>query len=107
MYANGTGVPQDYVQSHLWYSLAATRLSSGMERQLAVEGRDRVSAKMTPAQLAEAHKLGSVEIHRELMTAATRWIMARKLLSVLSARIAMRLNSLSLQKKFSMRWRHL
>jgi len=53
------------------------------------------------------YALGSVEIHRELMTAATRWIMARKLLSVLSARIAMRLNSLSLQKKFSMRWRHL
>src|SRR5260370_28648896 len=51
--------------------------------------------------------LGSVEIHRELMTAATRWIMAWKLWSVLSARMAMRLNSLSLQQKFSIRWRHL
>ena len=51
--------------------------------------------------------LGPVEIHRELMTAAARWIMAAKLWSVLSARMAMRLNSLSLQKKFSMRWRHL
>ena len=49
------------------------------------------------------HGLGSVEIHRELMTAAARWIMAWKLWSVLSARIAVRLNSLSLQKKFSMR----
>src|SRR5713101_1125825 len=47
--------------------------------------------------------LGSVEVHRELMTAATRWIMAWKLWSVLSARMAMRLNSLSLQKKFSIR----
>src|SRR3954447_475971 len=33
--------------------------------------------------------------------------MASKLRSVLSARRAMRLNSLSLQKKFSIRWRHL
>ena len=41
------------------------------------------------------------------MTAAARWIMASKLWSVLSARMAMRLNSLSLQKKFSIRWRHL
>jgi transposase len=49
------------------------------------------------------HALGSVEIHRELMTAAARWIISRKLRSVLSARMAMRLNSLSLQKKFSIR----
>src|SRR6266571_1904156 len=48
-------------------------------------------------------RIGSVEIHRELMTAAARWIMAWKLWSVLSARMAIRLNSLSLQKKFSMR----
>ncbi len=47
--------------------------------------------------------LGSVEVHRELMTAAVRWIMASKLRSVLSARMAIRLNSLSLQKKFSIR----
>jgi hypothetical protein len=51
--------------------------------------------------------LGSVEVHRELMTAAARWIIAWKLRSVLSARMAIRLNSLSLQKKFSIRWRHL
>src|SRR6201993_2666950 len=47
------------------------------------------------------HGMGSVEIHRELMTTAARWIMAWKLWSVLSARRAMRLKSLSLQKKFS------
>ena len=44
-----------------------------------------------------------VGIHRELMTPAARRIMASKLRSVLQARIAMRLNSLSLQKKFSIR----
>ena len=47
--------------------------------------------------------LGTVEIHREFITAAARWIFAAKLWSVLSARMAMRLNSLSLQKKFSIR----
>ena len=47
--------------------------------------------------------LRPVEIHLEFMTAAARWMMALKLWSVLSARMAMRLNSLSLQKKFSMR----
>jgi hypothetical protein len=63
--------------------------------------RQRVRAEVAlgrPLQL-----LGSVEIHRELMTAATRWIIAWKLWSVLSARMAIRLNSLSLQKKFSIR----
>lgn len=53
------------------------------------------------------HTLRLVEIHRELMTAAQRWIIAPKLASVLSLRMAMRLNSLSLHKKFSMRCRHL
>ena len=47
--------------------------------------------------------LGSVEIHRELMTAAARWMAALKLELVLSARIAIRLNSFSLPKKFSIR----
>ncbi|MER8832879.1 hypothetical protein [Mesorhizobium sp. M0909] len=51
----------------------------------------------------EARKLRPVEIHREFMTAAARWMMALKVWSVLSARMAMRLNSLSLQKKFSIR----
>jgi hypothetical protein len=71
---------------------------------------ERARAKMALAypHPAKSHNpcaplLGSVEIHRELMTAATRWIMASKLWSVLSARMAIRLNSLSLQKKFSIR----
>ena len=50
-----------------------------------------------------ARELGPVDIHLEFMTAAARWMMALKLWSVLSARMAMRLNSLSLQKKFSIR----
>jgi len=47
--------------------------------------------------------LGSVENHRLLMIAAQALIIAAKLVSVLSLRMAIRLNSLSLQKKFSIR----
>ena len=47
--------------------------------------------------------LGRVGIHRDAMTAAARWIMAAKLWSVLSLRMAIRLNSFSLQKKFSIK----
>src|SRR3954452_3423705 len=51
--------------------------------------------------------LGRVDIHRVARTAPASWIIAAKLVSVLSYRVAMRRNSLSLQKKFSTRWRHL
>tara|TARA_B100000315_G_scaffold182645_1_gene171578 strand:+ start:603 stop:1049 length:447 start_codon:yes stop_codon:yes gene_type:complete len=47
MYANGTGVPQDDVQAHLWYSLVASR-ETGVARTTAVRGRDRVEDRMTP-----------------------------------------------------------
>lgn len=52
----GTGVPQDYVQAHVWANLAAAR---GSARALKL--RDELAAKMTPDQIAEAQK------------AATRW----------------------------------
>ncbi len=57
MYENGYGVPQDYVSAHLLYSLAATRKSAGEGRDKTVKNRDRVAAKMTPAQIAEAERL--------------------------------------------------
>jgi TPR repeat protein len=52
LYLEGQGVPQDYVQAHLWYNLAGAGGSPA-----AAEGRDSVAAKMTPAQIAEAQKL--------------------------------------------------
>ncbi len=59
MYANGQGVPQDYVQSHKWFNLAASRyLASEKERRdIAIKSGDLVAAEMTPAQTAEAQKL--------------------------------------------------
>ncbi len=53
MYYIGQGVAQDYVQAHMWYNLAgAAGTPIG-----AVENRDKVAAKMTPAQIAEAQRL--------------------------------------------------
>ena len=52
MYAEGQGVLQDNAQAHMWYNLA-----SAQDFPLASEKRDRVAAKMTPAQISEAQKL--------------------------------------------------
>ena len=52
MYANGRGVPRDYVQAHLWANLAAAQ-----GNELARKARDIVAKKMTPAQIAEAQRL--------------------------------------------------
>ena len=59
MYAMGRGVPQDYVQAHKWFNLAASRLSSSEQefRDKAVQARNEVASKMTPAQIAEAQRL--------------------------------------------------
>jgi uncharacterized protein len=56
MYNDGTGVPQDYVQAHMWFNLAASHLKAP-ESDKAVKNRDRVAARMTTAQIAEAQKL--------------------------------------------------
>jgi uncharacterized protein len=56
MYERGEGVPQDYVQAHKWYDLAAARHAySG--RETVVKFRDRLAAKMTATQIAEAQRL--------------------------------------------------
>ncbi len=52
MYQKGLGVPQDYVQAHMWYSLAAAR-----GEKLGEKFRDRLAKQMTPDQIAEAQKL--------------------------------------------------
>ena len=59
MYRIGFGVPQDYVQAHMWFNLAASRFpaSDKESRERAVKNRDRVASKMTPAQISEAQRL--------------------------------------------------
>ncbi len=52
LYAVGEGVPQDYVQAHKWFNLAA---SGG--KQAAAKARDEIARRMTSAQIAEAQHL--------------------------------------------------
>jgi TPR repeat protein len=54
MYDNGEGVPQDYLQAYIWYNLAAARSPTGANHDRAVRNRDRIAARLTPAQLADA-----------------------------------------------------
>jgi len=55
-YYQGKGVPQDYVQAHMWMDLAASGFT-GDDQNKYSSGRDAVAAKMTPQQIAEAHRL--------------------------------------------------
>ena len=58
MYAQGLGgVPQDYVQAHRWFNLAASRAEDPATHYRAAKGRDALADKMTPAQIADALRL--------------------------------------------------
>ena len=51
----GLGVPQNYVEAHRWYNLAAAAGAPG-----AAEARDALAAKMSKEQLGEAQRLAAV-----------------------------------------------
>ena len=53
---NGEGVPQDYVQAHMWANLAASR-STGEDRERSVVLRDAIAEELTPDDLSEAQRL--------------------------------------------------
>ncbi len=57
MYQKGSGVPQDDVRAHMWFNLAASRAPEAELHQEAVNRRDKVAAKMTPDQIAEAQRM--------------------------------------------------
>lgn len=52
MYGRGLGVPQDDVQAHMWFNLAAARGNETAEKL-----REEVAARMTPAQIDEGQRL--------------------------------------------------
>ena len=56
-YAIGEGVPEDYVEAHMWVNLAAAKLPPGKARDTALQLRDQLANKMTPAQITDAQKL--------------------------------------------------
>lgn len=51
LYRQGLGAPQDYVQAHLWFNLAASRGEAE-----AVTERDALATRMTPEQVATAQE---------------------------------------------------
>jgi len=61
LYYNGRGVPQDLVEAHKWYTLAASGFPAAMaaNHQRAVNNRQLVAAKLTPSQIVEAQRLAS------------------------------------------------
>ena len=56
MYEDGTGVPQDHAQAHMWFNLAA-RSGDDRLRRAATRNLDRVTARMTSEQIAVAQRL--------------------------------------------------
>ena len=52
MYANGEGVPQDFVQAHTWFNLAAAQGHTN-----GATNRDLVAKEMTPQQIGQAEEL--------------------------------------------------
>lgn len=51
MYEKGAGVPQDLVQAYMWISLIKTN------NRYSAQSLDRIAAKMTPDQIAQAKRL--------------------------------------------------
>ena len=52
MYVKSLGLMKDDVKAHMWFNLATAGGSSDV-----IKNRDRVAARMTPQQIAEAQKL--------------------------------------------------
>ncbi len=57
MYSEGRGVTKDPVQSHMWMSLASSKLPPGKSREDAIKALSTLAKWMTPAQIAEAQRL--------------------------------------------------
>jgi uncharacterized protein len=58
LYSEGHGVSQDYVQALEWLDLALASPASELDHRAAMgERRDRLAAKMTPAQMTEVQNL--------------------------------------------------
>ena len=63
MYSTGLGVRQDYVQAHMWVNLALAgpQLEAMPNiRDKAIKHRDSFTSLMSPAQIAEAHRLARI-----------------------------------------------
>lgn len=57
MYGLGLGVARDTVQSYVWFTRAAPYATNSTDRAAILNNRAVVSARMTPAELAQARRL--------------------------------------------------
>lgn len=57
VYSLGHGVPQDYVFSYMWFSLAVQGPSLEVSRKDRVESLERLQRTMSPEQIQEAQRL--------------------------------------------------
>ena len=60
MYASGEGVPENFILAYKWSNLAAAR---GIDS--AMNFKEEIKKRMTPAQIAEAQEL-SIEWEKRL-----------------------------------------
>src|SRR3546814_10554679 len=90
------------VAALLWalWKLKAGAESSSIEFEIGLAHLVMMSALSFPLGPAILFVLRPVEIHREFMTAAARWTRELKVWSGLSARMAISLNTLRLQRRF-------
>jgi peptidoglycan hydrolase-like protein with peptidoglycan-binding domain len=65
LYSRGEGVPQDYVQAHKWFNLAASQGSEG-----GAAARDEIARRMTTEQVAEAQRLARAFVPQAQVQAA-------------------------------------
>ena len=66
MYANGEGVPEDYVKAYAWINLAAAQGQKDV-----VKSKDRLRPKMTSAQVAKAQELAG-ELYKRIEASKSR-----------------------------------
>jgi uncharacterized protein len=52
MYSDGVGVGQDYVRAHMWFNIL-----SAEGKNTGTEYRDKMAARMTPEQIADAPRM--------------------------------------------------
>ena len=57
IHSKGRGVRRDFVRAHKWYSLAVSLSSAAEKRSRAARARDRIAARLTPAELHRARWL--------------------------------------------------
>ena len=57
LYYYGLDVPQDDLQAHKWFNIAASRLRDSEKRAMAIRYREQVASRLSSSQLARAFRL--------------------------------------------------